>query len=250
MSIADKELAISNNNATISAHNVTIAENEQKVYDSGYSKAEYDWWVKFTNNGIRDNYAYAFHRSAFEYLRPPFKIVPTYVNTFSQIFCGCKKLKKIEKDCWDFSKRKVDMTTTSAYNGYYWTFASCDVLEEVEDLGFQPEKYYHSVFKYCRKLHTIEKIRVAEYTNFQDAFYECYALENLTIEGVIGAKNFNVQSSTKLTHDSLMSIINALADYSADTSGTTWTVTLGPENIAKLTEEEKMIAFMKGWDLA
>lgn len=74
-------------------------------------------------------------------------------------------------------------------------------------------------------------------------------LTNLTIYGVIGKNGFNVQWSTKLTHESLMSIINALQDKSGDTTGTTWTLTLGSENIAKLTADEQKIAEQKGWNL-
>ncbi|MBO5955586.1 MAG: hypothetical protein J6Q10_02165, partial [Clostridia bacterium] len=70
------------------------------------------------------------------------------------------------------------------------------------------------------------------------------------ITGKIGKNGFSVSDSKKLSYDSLMSIINALKDYSTDTSGTTYTVTLGTTNLAKLTNEEKAIATQKGWSLA
>ena len=44
-----------------------------------------------------------------------------------------------------------------------------------------------------------------------------------------------------------MSIINALYDYSA--TATTKTITLGAENLAKLTDAEKKTAEDKGWSL-
>jgi hypothetical protein len=96
-------------------------------------------------------------------------------------------------------------------------------------------------------IQTIDKIIVAETTpmgNFPGVMTE---LENITFEGTIGQNGLNIQWSTKLTHESLMSIINALQDKSADTSGTVWTVTLGAANIAKLTAEEQQIAHKKGW---
>jgi hypothetical protein len=70
------------------------------------------------------------------------------------------------------------------------------------------------------------------------------------MDGAIGQNGFDVHWSTKLTHDSLMSIINHLSDKSSDTSGTTWTITLGTENIAKLTDDEIAIAEAKGWEVA
>jgi hypothetical protein len=82
--------------------------------------------------------------------------------------------------------------------------------------------------------------------SFSNTFSGCIALENLTMGGTIGQNGFNVSESTKLTHDSLMSIINCLE---AKTEGT-WAVTLGTTNLAKLTDAEKAIATQKGWTLA
>lgn len=51
--------------------------------------------------------------------------------------------------------------------------------------------------------------------------------------------------STKLTHDSLMVVINGL-----QTVTSSQTLELGSKNLNKLTEEEKQIATGKGWTLA
>ena len=103
-----------------------------------------------------------------------------------------------------------------------------------------------SIFANAKELHTIRKIVVSEMNKFTSWFDYCYALENLAIEGTIGQKGFNVQWSTKLSHDSLMSIINALKDNSGSD---TWnTITLGPDNIAKLTQEERDIMEQKHWE--
>ena len=72
---------------------------------------------------------------------------------------------------------------------------------------------------------------------------QCIKLTNIT-----GNPNFksslNLSSCTLLTHDSLMVIINGLQTV------TTQTLTLGAENLAKLTDAEKKIATDKGWTLA
>lgn len=272
MSIVDKQKVISQNNSSISSKNVTIAENERRVYDSGYdsgyskgqsvgyengldegyseghnqgySEAENTFWKDFTDSGQRNDYGYAFKRSSFEYIRPSYKIAPTYYSTLGNVFADCKKLKKIEKEYFDFSKK--DRGTSNA-TGVYWTFANCEVLEEIEDIGIQEDFQYSSTFQYNSALHTIEVIRTSISTKWDRAFFRCKSLVNLTIEGVIGQNGFDV-SDCPLSHDSLMSIINALADYSS--SGTTYTVTLGSANKAKLTEEEQLIATEKGWILA
>lgn len=76
----------------------------------------------------------------------------------------------------------------------------------------------------CSALVTIDKLISSattkhEYYNFQN----CGALKNLTVEGVIGKNDFNVQWCTKLTKASLTSIVNCL---SADTSGLSVTLSL------------------------
>lgn len=109
-----------------------------------------------------------------------------------------------------------------------------------------PQHRMEYTFSNCYVLHTVSKIGVAESTTFISTFTNCIELRNLTIDGVIGQNGFDVHWSTKLTHDSLMSIINALQ---TKTSGT-WTVKLGTTNLAKLTDAEKAIATQKGWTLA
>ncbi|MDO5478291.1 MAG: hypothetical protein Q4G23_03915 [Clostridia bacterium] len=103
------------------------------------------------------------------------------------------------------------------------------------------------MFYRARQMKYIRGLVLKESTTFANAFTECNNLEKLIVSGIIGQNGFNVQWSTKLTHDSLMSIINALEDKTADTSGTEWIVTLGDENKAKLTDSELAIAENRGW---
>ena len=81
-------------------------------------------------------------------------------------------------------------------------------------------------------------------TNVGSCFYGCMSLADIT-----GNPNFkaslDLSGCTKLTHDSLMVIINGL-----QTVTTTQKLTLGSTNLAKLTDEEKKVATDKGWTLA
>ena len=104
-----------------------------------------------------------------------------------------------------------------------------------------------SVFDYCTRLATIRTLTVGESNTFSNWFRECNNLENITFEGVIGKNELNFQWSTKLSHDSLVSIINCLQDKSADTSGTVWKVIVGSTNYAKLTDEDLINISEKGW---
>lgn len=81
-------------------------------------------------------------------------------------------------------------------------------------------------------------------TNNTSCFAFCTGLTTIT-----GNPNFKVSLSmsacNKLTHDSIMVVINGL-----QTVTTTQKLTLGETNLAKLTEADKKIATDKGWTLA
>ena len=107
------------------------------------------------------------------------------------------------------------------------------------------------MFNGCKKLTTIQNLNLTNATSsssLNSTFYNCSALVNLNIVGTINATGLSLSSSPLLTHDSLMSVINALADKTG-VSGT-WKVTLGATNLAKLTADEIAIAEGKGWTLA
>ena len=81
-------------------------------------------------------------------------------------------------------------------------------------------------------------------TNIGSCFSGCSQLTNIT-----GNPNFKVNvdfsSSKKLTHDSIMVVINGLQTVTSKQ-----TLKLGSTNLAKLTEADKKIATDKGWTLA
>ena len=80
-------------------------------------------------------------------------------------------------------------------------------------------------------------------TNLEMCFALCDELTDIT-----GNPNFKVSldmSCDKLTHESLMVVINGL-----QTVTETQTLTLGSTNLAKLSDSDKQIATNKGWTLA
>jgi hypothetical protein len=85
------------------------------------------------------------------------------------------------------------------------------------------------------------------YPCFYNAFSGCTNLENITIQGNI-CHNISFYGCNKLTHESLMSIINALTHLSSSSKVYRY-CQLGSANLAKLTDEEKAIATNKGWTL-
>jgi hypothetical protein len=121
-----------------------------------------------------------------------------------------------------------------------------------EDIGLHGQTSYVGTFQNDRSLHTIEVLRcIAETTYHNTVFFNCNALENLTIEGVIGQNGFDVRYSTKLSKASITSVINAL---SATTSGLT--VTLSKTAVERAfgsttsTEWSALVATKSNWNIS
>lgn len=226
----------------VSAEATKLRANMDKLHSAGYSQAESDFWDAVQDFGKRGDYNRAFRKWNREYIRPKYKIAPTNHASATNLFEGNESLKKVEAQYFDFSQKA---RSSSSSNGYAYFCGSCLKLEEVEDVGIQPDSSMQYAFYFCPKLHTIAKIRVDKDTHYDSTFTRCDSLVNLTVEGTIGKNKFNV-SWSPLSHDSLMSIINALE---TKTDGGAWTITLGSDNIAKLTTEELDIAYAKGWDV-
>ena len=102
-------------------------------------------------------------------------------------------------------------------------------------------------FQNATELKTIDAVVLMEdgKNTFSNAFSGATALENITIVGAIG-NNIDFSACKKLTHNSLMSIINHLQTKASGS----FVLTLGTTNLEKLTDAEKAIATEKGWTLA
>lgn len=83
-------------------------------------------------------------------------------------------------------------------------------------------------------------------SNMDTTFTTCSALQEMRFTGTIKADLW-VNGCSALSVDSLLSILNALVDFSA--TGGTHKLTLGTRNKAKLTAEQLQIAYDKGWTL-
>lgn len=188
-----------------------MATEQDAVFDAG-KQAEYDrFWDSFQGNGVGANYNYRFSMTWNDVIyRPKY---PIKINT-----------------------------TGGAQQIFYYSKVTNTIVDIVALTGVN----FYGTFMYARALVTIPRLVVTNTSYFNNAFRECFALENLNIEGVLGGAGFDVSDSTKLTHDSLMSIINALETKNSGTH----TCTLGATNLAKLTAAEKAIATGKGWTLA
>lgn len=225
-----------------------VAAAEQRGNEAG-KQAEYDrFWDLFQQNGNRSDYSFAFTGTGWTdaTFKPKYDIAPTHNshNMFNSTSISdleaCMAVNGVK---FDFSKvassRRMDslMTYTTLTIVPELDFSNCPVVALTSLLAYSPS------VKTVRLL----KLREDGTNTLASAFINCSELENLMISGAIGSNDVNLQWSNKLTHDSLMSVINALQDKTGDTSGTRWTLTIGSENYAKLTDTEVDIARNKGW---
>ena len=219
----------------------TIAQNQQRVYDSGKEAEWNTLWDAIQRGGsIPAEVTGLFYGSVWNdnTFKPKHNIVTKTAVQYMFMNSQITDLKGI------LESRGL-ILDTSAGNNFYSTFQG-STITRIPVLNMANATNVTSTFYNCKQLVSIEKMIVSNSVTFKNAFYNCSSLEELIIDGVIGQSGFNVSYSTKLTHASLMSIINALE---TKTSGT-WTVTLGTTNLAKLTDAEKAIATEKGWTLA
>jgi hypothetical protein len=170
--------------------------------------------------------------------KPKYDIRPTG-NGARGIFreCVITDLRAILLACdvvLDFSGYTNNVDATFGYSE----------LTVLPKLDFSSATKLSSTFASATQLVEIEEMVVHENLAYSVPFSNCPSLEHLHVTGTIGRNGFDVSSCTKLSHDSLMSIINHLKD---GVSGLT--VTLGATNLAKLTDAEKAIATQKGWTL-
>lgn len=143
---------------------------------------------------------------------------------------------------------------------------SCEELIEVPYIDGTNITDYSNMFAGCRSLLKFQLIYAGKARSVSYMFTGCSTLEDLGGLQDLGkgytqqranysSYTLSLNQCSKLTHESLMNIINGLYDlnltYDVANGGTLYTQTLqlGSSNLAKLTAEEIAIATSKGWTL-
>lgn len=149
-----------------------IAENVPQVYAAGKQKQYDDFWDTYQDYGNRINYSSAFAGYGWtdSIFNPKYPIV-TSINISS-----CFIYARI-------TEIKVPIIVNSTSSSY--VFAS-------------------------NSLQTIQNLTVGETVSFQNWFYSCVRLKNITIHGIIG-NNFDIHDSSLLTVQSAKSILSCLS---------------------------------------
>lgn len=240
--------------------NAIIAINDALENDTLYTggvQAEYDrFWNNFQQNGKRVSYWYGFSGAGWteETLKPKYTISFNEATNTTQhaagMFyrCGEGAYNGKLESCIDFSKiqhlfdfsglKSARHTFNSAFiKNLYVDLSNCEVAQ-----GTFARAWGGMIENLTLKV--TEKL-----TQCTDMFSGSTATQIFfTEDSVIACNGFDF-NSCDLTKESLLTILNALADKSNDTSAN-WTITLGSKNKPKLTQEEIAVANSKGWSVA
>lgn len=144
-----------------------------------------------------------------------------------QTFSGCQRLQKIT----------LLNSNTAKFNTLNGTFNDCTSLVDLSSF-------------YCEKVNDIREScfnGCINLTNFDGLINLGKAYTGQTVN--YSNYTFNLSRSSKLTHSSLVNIINGVYDI-ASIGVASQRLILGSTNLAKLTSEEIAIATNKGWTVS
>ena len=154
----------------------------------------------------------------------------TNIGTYAFAFCPSltsvtisNSVTSIDDNAFTFCRELVSITipnsvTSIGRSAFYFctSLTSVTIPNSVTSIG-------SSIFDYCNKI------------------------KNVTLGDGFNANNLNLSSSTLIERETMINMFNSLADR---TGLTAYTLTLGSTNLAKLSEEDILIATNKNWTLA
>ena len=193
-----------------------IAEGKKSQYD--------EFWDNYqrTINGVSNVYSaqYMFASGSWndETFKPKYSM--TYMIGANNMFNSCEVTDlnaALERQGVVFDFHKV-----ASFGGTF-SYMSTTTLPVIDTRGSNTlSNVFSLMFSNSKKLRTIEKLILKDDGSqpFLNSFNYCESLENIVVEGVIGQDGLNLQWSTKLTHDSLMSIIEHLSSTASGKTAT------------------------------
>lgn len=239
-------------------------------YLDGYSEVE----VETSGVDINDYYLTS---GGYETINGYIKKIPqldtSNVTNMNSMFNGCRNLISIPQlntsnvtnmsnmfnNCKLITTIPLMDTSNVTYMAYM--FASCNNLISIPLMDTSKVTGVNSMFYSCGNLISIPQLNLSKATNMWQMFLYCSALTTLGGFQNLGmaydtSKSANysyykldLSTSTKLTHDSLMNVINNLYDIATKGCNAQQLI-LGSVNLAKLTAEEIAIATDKGWNVS
>lgn len=214
-----------------------VAENVPKVYAAGKQAATEEFWTGYQpldqyNMGDLWDCSYLFAGPGWtdENFNPD--IIPK--NTIANAYMM-------------FAKNRVTdlrMLPPLAVHIHQYMFTNNTSIRHVGQIEVtHPTIAVYGVFNRCTALETVEKFTVNEGNVFTAVFDGAVNLSQIRFGGVIGSA-ISFADCSKLSNDSVQSVIDCLKDLTGATAQTlTFHATVG----AALTEEQKAAIAAKNW---
>lgn len=215
----------------------------------GYSEVE----VETSGVDINDYYVTSVTSSGNTSIKNYIKTIPLIDTS------NTTNMNSMFNDCIEL--RAIPQLNTSAVTNMNSMFYNCGYLTTIPQLDTSNVTSMDYMFYRCKNLISIPQLDLSKVTEVSQMFYSCFALTTLGGFQNLGmAYSANISANysyytlvlsvcTKLTHDSLMNVINGL--YDIKTKGCNpQQLILGSVNLAKLTAEEIAIATNKGWTVS
>jgi len=169
-----------------------------------------------------------------------------YIDIDSIDFNGSENVTNMSGMFWSCgSLVSVPLFNTSKVRDMSYMFNSCRSLTSVPLFDTSSVTNMSQMFIGCVSLTAVPAFDVSKVTNLSSIFSACSDLEAIHMFGM--KVKFDISASTKFTREALLEIINNCADLTGQTAQK---ITMGSTNLAKLTEEDKLIATNKNWTLA
>lgn len=189
------------------------------------------------------------------------------VASFFALFDASNKIKNIDVSKWNtssatnmgwmFNRNSLNTLDVSNFNtskvtNMFAMFSGCKSLTRLDVSNFDTSNVldFGRVFSYwdnvCEELN-ISGLNLTKCTSINNTFsysnFKVIRCDGLKFPD-IDMSNIGLNSSTALTVDSIVGLLNALPQ-----SDKGYSFQIGSDNIAKLSEEQKAIATNKGWTL-
>ncbi len=205
-----------------------IAEGKQAEYDR--------FWDLYQDNGARTTYEYAFANWYWDKrtFTPKYDMRPT---TASNMFRGFGRTGTGAGDSTniDLVEHLKTLGVTLDFSQCA-TFTTCFMYAVIKRVGVIDTRAASGINQLLASadIEQIDELILRDdgSQTFSNVFTGTSTIKEIRITGVIGKNGFNVQWSTELSHDSIVSIINAL---STTTSGLS--VTLSKTAVNKAFEQ-------------
>lgn len=187
---------------------VTIAENNQKVYDAGGNAAYDTFWDAYQQEGHRSGYTQAFaYAWSNETFRPKYDMKPSNATGMfnqSRIRGDLGALLETAGVALDFSGIQSNLGGNIFYSSRF---------THLPKLDFTSLTILSYTFAYASSLETIDEIKLRDdgATTFSWSFTNCTALKNVTFSGTIG-NSLTLSAATKLSRASIENIVSCLSD--------------------------------------